>query len=75
MAPRLSSTRAPQGWPPRLGRVEGAKRFEAPFQVRFDEAGPDGCLGSSGFLRYAQHVAWMHSTAEGFDRAWYAAAG
>jgi acyl-CoA thioesterase FadM len=55
--------------------VEGARRFEAPFQVRFDEAGPDGCLGSSGFLRYAQHAAWMHSTAEGFDRAWYAARG
>jgi acyl-CoA thioesterase FadM len=55
--------------------VEGERRFEAPFQVRFDEAGPDGCVVSSGFLRYAQHAAWMHSTAEGFDRAWYAAHG
>lgn len=75
MAPRLSSTSWPRERRPRLGPVKGAKRFEAPFQVRFDEAGPDGCLGSSGFLRYAQHVAWMHSTAEGFDRAWYAARG
>lgn len=71
----LSSTRAPRGRPPRLGRVEAARRFEAPFQVRFDEAGPDGCLRSSGFVRYAQHAAWMHSAAEGFDRAWYGARG
>jgi acyl-CoA thioesterase FadM len=55
--------------------VEAARRFEAPFQVRFDEAGPDGCLRSSGFVRYAQHAAWMHSAAEGFDRAWYGARG
>jgi acyl-CoA thioesterase FadM len=50
-------------------------RFETRFSVRFDEAGPDGVLRSSGFLRYAQHAAWMHSTAAGFDRAWYAARG
>jgi acyl-ACP thioesterase len=29
-------------------------------------------LRSSGLLRYAQDIAWMHSEALGFDRAWYA---
>jgi acyl-ACP thioesterase len=48
---------------------------EAPYRVRFDEAGPDGLLRTSGFLRYAQDVAWQHSTALGFDRAWYAERG
>jgi acyl-CoA thioesterase FadM len=75
MGSGLSSTKAARETRPRLGRVEGNRRFEAAFQVRFDESGPDGCLVSSGFLRYAQHAAWMHSTAEGFDRAWYAARG
>jgi acyl-CoA thioesterase FadM len=49
--------------------------FEAPFVVRFDEAGADGALRASGYLRFAQHVAWMHSTAAGFDRAWYGERG
>jgi acyl-ACP thioesterase len=44
---------------------------EAPYRVRFDEAGPDGLLRTSGLLRYAQDVAWLHSTARGFDRDWY----
>jgi len=44
---------------------------EAEYRVRFDEAGPDGLLRTSGFLRYAQDVAWLHSTALGFDRDWY----
>jgi acyl-ACP thioesterase len=46
-------------------------RFGAPFTVRFDEAGAGGDLRASGYLRFAQHVAWMHSTALGFDREWY----
>jgi acyl-ACP thioesterase len=45
------------------------------YRVRFDEAGPDGRLRTSGLLRYAQDVAWYHSAARGFDRDWYAARG
>ena len=45
--------------------------FGAPFRVRFDEAAPDGRLRTSGLLRYAQDLAWIHSEALGFDRAWY----
>lgn len=46
-------------------------RHDTKYRVRFDEAGPDGLLRASGLLRYAQDVAWMHSEALGFDRAWY----
>jgi acyl-ACP thioesterase len=45
--------------------------FEAPYRVRFDESGPDGIARTSTILRYAQDVAWQHSTARGFDRDWY----
>jgi acyl-ACP thioesterase len=44
---------------------------EATYRVRFDEAGPDGLLRTSGLMRYAQDVAWQHSTALGFGRDWY----
>lgn len=44
---------------------------EATYRVRFDEAGPDGLLRTSGLMRFAQDVAWQHSTALGFGRAWY----
>jgi len=47
----------------------------APFRVRFDECGPDGCLRTSAVLRYAQDLAWYHSARRGFDRAWYAERG
>ena len=47
---------------------------EARYRVRFDEAGPDGLAPDVGLMRYAQDVAWQHSTALGFDRAWYARA-
>ena len=50
-------------------------RFSVEYRVRFDEAGPDGLIRTSGLLRYAQDVAWQHSEARGFDRAWYAARG
>jgi acyl-ACP thioesterase len=46
-------------------------QHESTYRVRFDEAGPNGLLRASGLLRYAQDVAWMHSEALGFDRAWY----
>ena len=48
---------------------------EAAYRVRFDEAGPDGQLRTSGFMRYAQDLAWLHSTALGFGREWYAERG
>ena len=49
--------------------------FDAVYRVRFDEAGPDGLVRTSGLLRYTQDLAAQHSTALGYDRAWYAARG
>jgi acyl-ACP thioesterase len=46
--------------------------WDATYRVRFDEAGPDGRLRTSGFMRYAQDLAWQHSTGLGFGRDWYA---
>jgi acyl-ACP thioesterase len=52
--------------------VAGApRRIERTYRVRFDEAGPDGYLRSSGYLRYAQDLAWIHSEGAGFGRDWY----
>ena len=45
--------------------------FATAYRVRFDEAGPDGRLRTSGLLRYAQDIAWQHSEDLGFDRRWY----
>ena len=53
--------------------VAAAQTFEADYRVRFDEAGPDGSLRTSGYMRYAQDVAWRHSDALSFGREWYAA--
>ena len=53
--------------------VAAARTFEADYRVRFDEAGPDGSLRTSGYMRYAQDVAWQHSDALSFGREWYAA--
>lgn len=47
------------------------RRVERIYRVRFDEAGPDGALSASGFLRYAQDLAWVHSESAGFGRDWY----
>jgi acyl-ACP thioesterase len=56
--------------------VEGVDNgYLAGYRVRFDEAGPDGLLRTSALLRYAQDVAWRHSEALGFDRAWYRSRG
>ncbi len=41
------------------------------YRVRFDEAAPDGRVRTSVLLRYAQDLAWFHSSARGFTRAWY----
>ena len=43
----------------------------APYRVRFDEAAPDGLLRTSVLLRYAQDLAWFHSSVHGFTRDWY----
>jgi acyl-CoA thioesterase FadM len=43
----------------------------AEYRVRFDEADAAGRLRPSGFLRFAQDVAWLHSESAGFGRAWY----
>ena len=48
-----------------------AAAYEATYRVRFDEAGPDGRLRTSGVLRYTQDLAARHSEALGYDRAWY----
>ena len=48
-----------------------AQPFAHTYRVRFDEAGADGYLRPSGYLRYAQDLAWLHSEAAGYDRAWY----
>jgi acyl-CoA thioesterase FadM len=50
-------------------------RHATAYRVRFDEAGPDAVLRTSGFMRYAQDLAWLHSTALGFGREWYAERG
>ncbi len=51
--------------------MEPVRRIEHEYRVRFDEANADGWLRPSGLLRYAQDMAWRHSTEAGFDRAWY----
>jgi acyl-CoA thioesterase FadM len=52
--------------------VDAARIFEADYRVRFDEAGPDGSLRTSSYMRYAQDLAWRHSEALSFGREWYA---
>jgi acyl-CoA thioesterase FadM len=46
--------------------------FSALYRVRFDESDASGALRASAHLRYVQDIAWQHSTAAGFDMAWYA---
>ncbi len=48
-------------------------RYELEYRVRFDEAGADGVLRSSGYLRYAQDLAWQHVETAGFGQDWYRA--
>lgn len=54
---------------------DGRSTWQTTYRVRFDEAGPDGLLRTSGFMRYAQDLAWQHSAEMGFGRAWYAERG
>ena len=51
--------------------ARGSDGHAASFRVRFDEAGPDGLVRTSGLLRYTQDLAARHSEALGYDRAWY----
>lgn len=51
------------------------RRIERPYRVRFDEAGPDGYLRASGFLRFAQDLGGIHSDSAGLGRDWYNARG
>lgn len=53
----------------------GRSFHDTSYRVRFDEAGPDGLLRTSGLMRFAQDLAWLHSTALGFGREWYAERG
>jgi acyl-CoA thioester hydrolase len=57
--------------------VTGTDRstWQTSYRVRFDEAGPDGRLRTSGFMRYAQDLAWQHSADLGFGREWYGERG
>ncbi len=60
---------------PTSGSATGRATHATAYRVRFDEAGPDGVLRTSALMRYAQDLAWLHSTALGFGRAWYAERG
>ena len=60
---------------PTTAAPPGRSTWETSYRVRFDEAGPDGRLRTSGFMRYAQDLAWQHSTGLGFGRSWYAERG
>lgn len=55
--------------------MDPALPFARPYRVRFDEAGADGLVRPSALVRYLQDLAWQHSEAAGFDRAWYATHG
>jgi acyl-CoA thioester hydrolase len=46
-------------------------RHVEPFRVRFDEAGADGTLRTSAYLRWMQDAASVHSSAAGYTREWY----
>lgn len=46
-------------------------RHAAEYRVRFDEATPAGLVRGSALLGYVQDIAWRHSEALGFPRAWY----
>jgi len=55
--------------------ADGRRAWQTTYRVRFDEAGPDGHLRTSGYMRYAQDLAWQHSADLGFGRQWYAERG
>jgi acyl-CoA thioesterase FadM len=58
-----------------MSEARAPDRCSDAYRVRFDEAGPDGLLRTSAVLRYAQDLAWFHSSERGFTRAWYAERG
>ncbi len=56
-------------------RPAGPAYLEASYHVRFDEATASGHLRGSALLGYLQDVAWRHSAAHHFSRAWYTERG
>jgi len=60
---------------PSAADAPAARSHETAYRVRFDEAGSDAVLRTSGLMRFAQDLAWLHSTALGFGREWYAERG
>ena len=44
---------------PATALAEPATSWATSYRVRFDEAGPDGVLRTSGFMRYAQDLAFV----------------
>jgi acyl-CoA thioesterase FadM len=46
-------------------------RHVEPFRVRFDEAGAEGTLRTSAYLRWMQDAASVHSSSAGYTREWY----
>ena len=79
---RSRSNRSAGSRAPRHERARGGRRDSdsdlvtdepsVSYRARFDECGARRVLRSSGFMRWAQDAAWIHSEALGFTREWYA---
>ncbi|MBX3031360.1 MAG: hypothetical protein KF809_14525 [Chloroflexi bacterium] len=51
--------------------MDDPHRHSLDHRVRFDECDADGIVRPSALLRAMQDLAWQHSDATGYDRAWY----
>lgn len=51
--------------------MDDPRRHSLEHRVRFDECDADGIVRPSALLRAMQDLAWRHSAATGYDRAWY----
>jgi acyl-CoA thioesterase FadM len=51
--------------------MDDLRQHSLEHRVRFDECDAGGILRAGGFLRVMQDLAWRHSEAMGYDRAWY----
>ncbi len=72
---RLASGPDPAArWDAAPGRDPEARIWER-YRIRFDESGPGDVVRTSIYLALVQDVAWVHSRAFGFDRAWYVGRG
>ncbi len=54
-----------------LASVADPNQHAGEHRVRFDECDAGGAMRPASLLREVQDLAWQHSTAAGFDRAWY----